>query len=349
MQKVNEKRCVMKLLRELSEAAGVPGREEAIRAIVMRELKGHVDSISVDTMGNVITFKKGSGKNRQRVMFAAHMDEIGFYASYIDDRGFVRLQEVGGFDTRNLFARRVIVHTAKGPLRGVLNASGKPIHTATLEERRMAKEVSDFFVDLGLPAKEVAQRVQIGDMVTLDAPFVEFGSYVSGKCLDNRVQVYIGIRALQSLRKNSNDIYGVFTVQEEVGLRGAFTSTYGVDPHIGICLDTTIASDIPGVPSEQRVTALGHGVAIKVLDGSVICHRELVERFVALAKKSKIKHQMEVLPRGGTDAGAIQRTRAGVKTATLSVPTRYIHTVVETVHVDDVKATEMLLRRFLEE
>jgi endoglucanase len=229
-----------------------------------------------------------------------------------------------------------------------LNVGGKPIHTASLEERRASKEVSDFFVDLGLPGKEVSKRVQIGDMVTLDAPFVEFGTYASGKCLDNRVQVYIGIRALQALKKNKNDIYGVFTVQEEVGLRGAFTSTYGVDPHIGICLDTTIASDIPGVPGEQRVTALGHGVAIKVLDGSVICHRELVEQFVSLAKKHKIKHQMEVLPRGGTDAGAIQRTRAGVKTITLSVPTRYIHTTVETVHVDDVTATEALLKRYLE-
>ena len=338
----------MKLLHELSEAAGVPGREEAIRAIVMRELEGYVDQISVDTMGNVIAFKEGSARTRERVMFAAHMDEIGFYASFVDDRGFVRLQEVGGFDTRNLFSRRVIVHTQKGPMRGVLNAGGKPIHTASLEERRTAKEVSDFFVDLGLPGKEVAKRVQIGDMVTLDAPFVQFGNYVSGKCLDNRVQVYIAIRALQALKKNKNDIYGVFTVQEEVGLRGAFTSTYGVDPHIGICLDTTIASDIPGVPGEQRITALGEGVAIKVLDGSVICHRGLVEQFVALAKKSKIKHQMEILPRGGTDAGAIQRTRAGVKTITLSVPTRYIHTTVETVHVDDVKATQTLLGKFLE-
>lgn len=338
----------MKLLRELSEAAGVPGREEAIRAIVTRELKGYVDQISVDTMGNVITFKKGSARTRERVMFAAHMDEIGFYVSFVDDRGFLRLQEVGGFDTRNLFSRRVIVHTQKGPLRGVLNVGGKPIHTASLEERRAAKEVPDFFVDLGLPGKEVAKRVQVGDMVTLDAPFVQFGSYASGKCLDNRVQVYIGIKALQALKKNKNDIYGVFTVQEEVGLRGAFTSTYGVDPHIGICLDTTIASDIPGVPGEQRITALGQGVAIKVMDGSVICDRGLVEQFVALAKRSKIKHQMEVLPRGGTDAGAIQRTRAGVKTITLSVPTRYIHTTVETVHVDDVKATEALLKRFLE-
>jgi putative aminopeptidase FrvX len=339
----------MRLLKELSEAGGVSGREDAIRKIVMRELKGHVDSLTVDTMGNVIALRKGSSKERQRIMFAAHMDEIGFYASYVDDAGFVRLQEVGGFDTRNLFARRVVVHSKRGPLRGVLTASAKPIHMSTPEERRGYKEVSDFYVDLGLPGKEVKKRVEVGDMVTLDAPFVEFGSYASGKCLDNRVQVYVGIRALQALKKRpKDDIYGVFTVQEEVGLRGAFTSTYGIEPHIGIALDTTVAADIPGVPGEQRVTSLGKGVGIKVLDGNLISHRGLVDEFVALAKRNKITYQLEILPRGGTDAGAIQRSRTGVKTITLSIPTRYLHTVVETVHKDDVLATEALLKKFLD-
>lgn len=338
----------MELLRELSEAAGVPGREEAIRAIVVRELRKHVDSISVDTMGNVIAFRQGSARQRKRIMFAAHMDEIGFYVSHIDKQGFLRLQEVGGFDSRNLFARRVIVHTASGPMRGVLNPTGKALHISTPEERRVYKEISDFYVDLGLDGKAVARRVQIGDMVTLDAPFVEFGDFVSGKCLDNRVQVYIGIETLKALKKPKHDIYGVFTVQEEVGLRGAFTSTYGVDPEIGIALDTTIASDTPGVPSELHVTALGKGVGIKVLDGSVICHRGLVDEFVALAKKNRIKHQLEILPKGGTDAGAIQRSRRGVKTITLSVPTRYIHTVTESIHKGDIQATKALLKRFLE-
>jgi endoglucanase len=185
-------------------------------------------------------------------------------------------------------------------------------------------------------------------MVTLDAPFVEYGEYASGKCLDNRVQVYVGIKVLQSLKAPKNDIYGVFTVQEEVGLRGAFTSTYGIAPDIGICLDTTVASDTPGIPAEQRVTVLGQGVGIKVLDGASISDRKLVQGLVSLAKKGRIKHQMEVLPRGGTDAGAIQRSRAGVRTVTLSVPTRYLHTVTETVHKADVKATQALLKAFLE-
>jgi endoglucanase len=340
----------MRLLKELSEAGGVPGQEEAIRKIVMRELKGHVDSLSVDAMGNVIAFKRGASKERHKVMFAAHMDEIGFYVSYVDDVGFIRLQEVGGFDTRNLFARRVVVHTKSGPLRGVLNPTGKAIHVSTPEERRVYTEVSDFYVDLGLPGKEVKRKVEVGDMVTLDAPFVEFGEYASGKCLDNRVQVYVGIRVLQSLKKRpKHDVYGVFTVQEEVGLRGALTSSFGIEPDIGIALDTTVAADTPGIPAEQRVTVLGKGVGIKVLDGNLISHRELVDRFVALAKKHKITHQLEVLPKGGTDGGAIQRSRAGVKTITLSIPTRYVHTVTETVHKEDVLAAEALLKRFLAE
>jgi len=337
----------MELLKELSEAAGVPGREENIRAIIQRELKGHVDSLTVDTMGNVIAFRQGSAKQRQRVMFAAHMDEIGFYVSFVDDRGFIRLQEVGGFDTRNLFARRVKVHTSSGVLHGVLNPTGKALHVASPEDRRAYKEVSDFFVDLGLPGKKVQKLVQVGDMVTLDAPFAEFGEYASGKALDNRVQVYVGIRALQALKKQKHDVYGVFTVQEEVGLRGAYTSTYGIEPDVGIALDTTVACDVLGTPAEQRVTSLGKGVGIKVLDGSVICDRDLVDRFVALAKKGKIPYQLEILPKGGTDAGAIQRSRGGVKTITLSIPTRYIHTVTETVHKADVTACEKLLGRFL--
>lgn len=338
----------MELLKELSEAAGVPGCEGPVAEIITRELKGIVDSISTDAMGNVIAFKAGKAKQRQKIMFAAHMDEIGFYVSFIDERGFLRLQEVGGFDTRNLFARRVIVHAAKGPLRGVLNPTGRALHVASPEEKKAYKEVADFYVDLGLPGKQVSKLVQVGDMVTLDAPFVEYGEYASGKCLDNRVQVYIAIKVLQALKTVKHDIYGVFTVQEEVGLRGAFTSTYGISPDIGICLDTTIASDTPGVPAEQRVTVLGQGVGIKVLDGSVISDRKLVEDFVSLAKKGRIRYQMEVLPRGGTDAGAMQRSRAGVRTITLSVPTRYIHTVTETVHKADIAATEALLKRFLQ-
>jgi endoglucanase len=298
-------------------------------------------------MGNVIALKKGTAKHPQRIMFAAHMDEIGFYVSFIDSRGFIRLQNVGDFDTRNLFSRRVVVHTEKGPLQGVLHATGVPIHLSSSQEKQSYKELSSFFIDLGLPETEVKKRVSLGDMVTIDAPFIEYGNYVSGKAMDNRVQVYVGIRALQSVSKPKNDIYGVFTVQEEVGMRGAVPATYGVKPDIGIALDVTVASDIPGIDPQHYVTELGKGVAIKVLDGSAISDRGLVDRCVALAKQKRIPYQLELLPCRGTDAESIQRSRTGVKTITLSVPTRYIHTTTESIHKKDVAATEQLLKALL--
>lgn len=335
------------LLKELSEAPGIPGREDRIREIVSREIKSHVDRIDVDAMGNLIAIRKGSLSKAKRVMFAAHMDEIGFYVSYVDERCFARVQAVGGFDTRYLFGRRVNVHTDKGILKGLLNPAGKALHNSTPEDRRSHKEVEDFFIDFGTSTK-LKGRVQVGDMVTLDAPFHEIGECVSGKCLDNRVQVFIAVSALKAMKNPKHDIYGVFTVQEEVGLRGALTSSFGVDPHIGIGLDTTVAADVPGNSREQYVTKLGGGVGIKVLDSHLISNKELVDTFSGLAKKLKIPYQLEVLPRGGTDGGAIQRTRSGVKAITLSVPTRYLHTVNETCHKKDVEGAELLLRKYLE-
>lgn len=337
----------MNLLKQLSEAPGVPGREEKIRDIVLTELKGKVDSLSVDVMGNVIALKKGSAPRPRKVLFAAHMDEIGFYVSFIDARGFIRLQDVGDFDTRNLFSRRVTVHTAKGALKGVLHATGAPIHLSSAQDRQGYKDLSSFFVDLGMSAREVKKRVSLGDMVTIEAPFTEYGNYVSGKAIDNRVQVYVGIRVLQTLKNPKNDIYGVFTVQEEVGMRGALPATYGVQPDVGIALDVTIASDIPGIQEEHYVTELGKGVAIKVIDGSAISDRGLVDQCIAIAKKKKIPYQLELLPCRGTDAESIQRSRSGVRTITLSIPTRYIHTSVESVHKKDLVAAENLLREFL--
>jgi putative aminopeptidase FrvX len=337
----------MKLLKKLCDTPGVPGREDEVREVILSELRGKVDSLSVDTMGNVVALRKGSAKRPKKVLFAAHMDEIGFYVSYVDSHGFLRLHNVGTFDTRNLFARRVVVHTARGPLRGVLHATGVPIHLSSAHDRQGYTELSSFFVDLGLPAREVKKRVSLGDMVTIDAPFVEYGDFVSGKALDDRALVYIGINALGSLKKPKNDIYGVFTVQEEVGMRGAGPATFGIEPDVGIALDVTVASDIPGIAPEHHITRLGNGVAIKVIDGSAISDRSLVDQCVKLAKRARVPYQLELLPCRGTDAESIQRSRTGVKTITLSVPTRYIHTAVESIHKRDLVATEALLKALL--
>ena len=336
----------LNLLKQLSEVAGIPGWEDRVRDLIAAQLDGLVDQVRTDPIGNLIAHRQGRGA---KVMAAAHMDEIGFYVKHIDEHGFVRVQNVGGFDARNLFARQVTVHASSGDLPGLLNPSGKPLHISTAEERKKIPEISEFFVDLGLPIAKVKKLVQIGDPVTLKQQAMQLGQFVTGKAMDDRAAVFVLIETLRRLRgkKLGHDLYAVFTVQEEVGLRGAVTSAFGVEPAIGIALDVTLAVDIPDVAPSLAVTRLGEGVGIKVMDSAAISDRKLVRQFASLAAQHKIAHQLEVLPLGGTDAGAIQRSRAGVPAITLSIPTRYIHTVTEAVHTADLESTIALLVAWL--
>jgi putative aminopeptidase FrvX len=338
----------MELLKQLCEAPGIPGREERLRTIVRRELEPIVDEMRVDAMGNLICVKKNEGA--PKLMIAAHMDEIGFVVSHIDEKkGWLRLVGLGGHDPRNMVAQRVTICAESGDLPGVLYPGIKPPHIQGPDDRKKQPTVSDFFVDLGLPAAQVQERVRVGDMVTLRRDFEEIGDCVSAKALDDRVAVYVMIRALQAAQQFGFEVYAVATTQEEVGLRGALTSAYGIEPDVGIALDTTLAVDIPGVSDHEQVTALGQGTAIKILDGSVIANPKLVAYLRELADSRDIAWQNEILPRGGTDAGAMQRVRAGVASGVISIPTRYIHSPVEMVHVDDVKASIALLAAFIEE
>ncbi len=336
------------LLKKLSEAAGVPGREEKLREIVRAELKPLVDSLETDVMGNVIGRRKG--KSKTKVMIAAHMDEIGFMVKYIDDKGFLRLQTLGGFDPRQLFAQRVLVHSRAGDkFRGVLSYTAKPIHMQSPEESKEAPKVENFFVDLGMTVADVKKHIFIGDMVTMDRTLEPCGDNVIGKSIDNRVGLFVMIEALRALKKHKVDIYAVATVQEEIGLRGATTAAYALNPDIGIALDTTLANDYPGQSDADAVTRLGHGAAIKIMDASLICNPKLVEHLRTIAEREKIPHQMEILPRGGTDGGALQRARGGIVSMTLSIPTRYIHTVNEMASLKDIDSAIKLLKTYLSE
>lgn len=338
----------MELLKELCEVPGVPGREERLRAIVRRELEPIVDEMRVDALGNLICVKKNEGA--RKLMIAAHMDEIGFVVSHIDDKkGWVRLVGLGGHDPRNMVAQRVTVCADSGDLPGVLYPGIKPPHIQTSEDTKKQPVVSDFFVDLGMPAERVQELVRIGDMVTLRRDFEEIGDCVSAKALDDRVAVYVMIRAMQAAQSFGFEVYAVATTQEEVGLRGALTSAFGISPDVGIALDTTLAVDIPGVSEHEQVTQLGKGTAIKILDGSVIANPKLVAYLRQLADSREIRWQHEILPRGGTDAGAMQRVQAGVAAGVISIPTRYIHSPVELVHREDVDASIALLAAFIEE
>ncbi|MFT2720775.1 M42 family metallopeptidase [Deinococcus sp. A31D244] len=341
------------VLMHLSDLPGVPGQEDAVRDFVLTELEGLADEVRVDAMGNVIARRAArppkKGEVAERVMISAHMDEIGFLVRFIDDRGFLRVQALGGFDTRNLFARDVTVHARGGALPGILTPGGKPVHIASAEERKKIPEVKEFFIDLGLGADEVRAQVRIGDMVTLDQSARRVGRLVCGKAMDDRASVFLLLETLRALRGQDlrHELIAVFSTQEEVGLRGAITAAYGAQPTVGIGLDVTLAVDTPGVAPDEAVTQVGQGIGIKVFDSSMISHRALVDGFWDLAQDRGIPAQLEVLALGGTDGAAIQRSRGGVPTLTLSLPTRYIHTVVEAVHEADLRAGVDLLVAYL--
>jgi endoglucanase len=334
------------LLKRLCETPGIAGREDLVREVVIEELRPLVDEIRVDPLGNVIGIKRGDGP---RVMLAAHMDEIGFFVKHVDDRGFLRLQPVGGFDERTLIAQRVLVHGfAGGVHRGVVQPGAKPIHLLDKSEIKPPK-LDDLFVDIGLPPEQVTASVEIGDMVTLDRTLEVVGETVVAKALDDRVSVYAMIEAMRAVRESSAEIVAVATVQEEVGLRGARTAAFDLQPAVAVALDITLAVDIPGAPPEGAVTKLGQGVALKVMDSSHISHPKLLRHLRDLAEANGIPYQLEILPRGGTDAGAMQIAAAGCPAITLSIPTRYVHTVNEMASRADIGATVALLTRFLED
>lgn len=343
------------LLKKLCETPGIPSREEKMREIVIEELRPLVDSLSIDAMGNVIGIKKGKtpkGKKKsvsRRVMLAAHMDEIGFMVKFIDDKGFIRLQPVGGWDPRVMVAQRVYVHGFKGQqFLGALMPASKPIHMLTPEEMNKPPKIEEMYVDIGLSGDKVKEQVEIGDMITMARTCERMGDLVVSKTLDNRVSVFAMIEALREVGDHQCDILAVATTQEEVGLRGATTAAYTLNPDVAVALDVTIANDFPGPGESEQVTKLGKGAAIKVMDSSLICHPKLVRHFRDVADANSIPYQLEVLPRGGTDAGGIQRVREGIPAFTLSIPSRYVHSVNESAAVADIEAAISLLARYLE-
>lgn len=335
------------LLRRLIETPSVPGREERQREIAREELGKLTDEVSTDAMGSVIGTKKG--REDVRVMVSAHMDEIGFLVKYIDDKGFLRLQPLGGHDPANMVSQRVLVTTADGTvLRGALQPARKPPHL-TRGTKQDPPKVEDFFVDLGLPADEVKEQVRLGDYVTMDRTLEKVGGNYMGKAMDDRIGVFVMLEALRKLSDSEATIHAVASAQEEVGLRGAVASGSGLAPTIVVALDVTLAMDVPGGGNESEITALGKGAGVKIMDGSLICHPKLVEHFREIARREEVAHQMEILPFGGTDAGGVQRQHGGIPAITLSVPTRYVHTVNETVSADDLQATIDLLAHYLAE
>jgi len=330
------------LLKEICEIAGAPGFEQRIRELVIREITPLVDEVSINNMGNVYAIKRG--KSDKRVMIGAHMDEIGFIVNHIDDKGFIRFHPLGGFDPKTLTSQRVIIH-GKQDVMGVMGS--KPIHVMSPEERTKGAKITDYFIDLGMNKEEVEKIVTIGDPITRYSELKELGNCVNCKSIDNRVSVFILIETLRELKDQAVpfDVYGVFTVQEEVGIRGANVSALDIQPHFGFGLDTTIAYDVPGAKPEEMVTKLGEGTAIKIMDSSTICDYRMVKYMKGLAEKYTIKWQPEILPAGGTDTSGIQRMNAGgAISGAVSIPTRHIHQVIEMADKNDIRASIDLLK-----
>jgi len=324
-----------KLLNKICTTPGAPGFEQEIRTLILSEIKDLADEVEIDNMGNVYAIKRGTGD--KRIMVGAHMDEIGFIVTHIDDNGFIRFHTLGGFDPKTLTAQRVIIHGKKDVI-GVM--ASKPIHVMTAEERNKVAKLKDYFIDTGLTVEEVKKQVTIGDSITREREFIEMGNCVNGKSLDNRLAVFILIETLKNLKgkKIPYDLYGVFTVQEEVGIRGANVSSMRINPDFGFGLDTTIAFDLPGASAHEMITKLGEGTAIKLMDASTICDFRMVKYMKQTADKHKIKWQPEILTAGGTDTAGIQRmTEGGSIAGAVSIPTRHLHQVIEMAHKDDIQ------------
>lgn len=329
------------LLSKICKTPGASGFEQKVRELVIEELKDLVDEVEVDNMGNVYAIKRG--KESKKVMIGAHMDEIGFIVTHIDDKGFIRFHTLGGFDPKTLTAQRVIIHGKKDII-GVM--ASKPIHVMTADERNKVAVLSDYFIDTGLTPEEVKELVQIGNPVTREREFIEMGNCVNGKSLDNRLAVFILIEMFKELKGKDvpYDIYGVFTVQEEVGIRGANVAALKIKPDFGFGLDTTIAFDLPGAAAHEMITKLGEGTAIKIMDASTICDYRMVDYMKKTADKHAIKWQPEILTAGGTDTAGIQRMVEGGSIAgAVSIPTRHLHQVIEMANKDDIRGSIDLL------
>ena len=329
-------------LEKLSNTCGVTGREEEVRKLMIKLMKPHADEIVVDKLENVIAVKKGK-KSSPKVMLAAHMDEVGLMVKTITKEGFVQFAKMGGIDDRILLAQKVVVHTQKGPLLGIIGS--KPPHIQKDEERKKIVTYDQLFIDVGAENLKDANKmgVKVGDPISFDVKYEKIGKdLVTGKAFDDRVGCAIMIETLKQLESTDCTVYAAGTVQEEVGLRGAATATFGVDPDIGIALDVTIAGDVPGVREFDTSVKMGKGPVLTVADSGLITHPKVLRLFLDTADESKIGYQLETGLPGATDAARMSLTRQGVPSGTVSVATRYIHSPVGMLSLKDAEDSARL-------
>ncbi len=334
----------MKLLEELSLTPAISGFENDIREIISGQLEDYVDKIETDDMGNVVCTKKGED-DAPTVMLASHMDEIGLMVKYIDDNGFIKFIKIGGINDQMLINQAVIIHSDNAKIPGVIGS--KPPHVTKPEERNKVIKYTEMFIDIGANNKEEAEEmVSVGDMITFRSFFEEYpNNKVMGKALDNRIGCYVMMEIIKRVESRAT-VYGVGTVQEEVGLKGAKVSSYSLNPDYAFALDTTLAGDHPGITIEEAPCKMGEGPAVILADRSgdgIITSKVMKDMIINASKKEDIPIQLEVSDGGTTDGTAIHLNRDGIITGVVSVPTRYIHTPVSVASAEDIENTIELI------
>lgn len=339
---------LQQLLEELSNAHGISGHEGSICEIMKRELEPFCDEMTVDKMGNLIATRKGKA-GAPSVMVASHMDEIGLMVKYIDDNGFLNFVTVGGFFSQTLLNQRVVVHTTNGPIVGVIGS--KPPHVMKEEDKKNPVKIEDMFVDVGAKNHDdaISMGIDIGTPMSIDRDFkVMKNDLVTGKAFDNRAGCAMLIEAMRQISEMDVDatIYAVGTVQEEVGLKGARTSAFGLNPDVALATDVTVPGDHPGITKKDASVSIGKGPVLTVVDAAgrgIMVPASILKWLTGTAKDKGIDYQLDVGDGGTTDATSIHMTKEGIPTGVLSVATRYIHSPVEVLDMNDLRATAKLI------
>lgn len=341
----------LEILHELSNAFGPSGYEDDVRDYITTLVKPLVDDIRTDAVGNLIVMRKG--KNAKKLMLDAHTDEVGIMVRFIDDNGFLRFAKIGGWDDRIFAGHRVKLRTREGKFyHGVIGMT--PPHVLTEEQRGKTIKGEDYFLDIGATsAEDAANRgVSVGDVGVLDYPFAELGpdTYV-GKAFDDRAgcaQLILMLKALADGKiKTPLTVYANFATSEELGLRGAKVAAYSIDPDVAIAVEGTIGSDFPGVAAEKRPCAQRKGPVISIIDNTIMVPRRMADFMIECAAKAKVEYQIKMPAYGGTDAGSIHLSRAGVLTGVVAVPVRYIHSPNGTLYWPDFEDTTRLLEEMV--
>lgn len=343
---MTERDSQLQMLKELTDAKGIPGNEYEPRGVMKSYIEPYADSIQYDGLGSLIAEKVGDA-NGPKIMVAGHLDEVGFMVTQIDEKGFLRFQTVGGWWNQVMLAQRVTVVTRSGDVPGVIGS--KPPHILSPEARKKPFDIKDMFIDVGADNREDAESFGIrpGDMVVpvCDFTVMKNPKYLMAKAWDNRIGCAIAVDVLKALKGEAhpNRVYGVGTVQEEVGLRGATTAAHVIQPDLALTVDTGIPGDTPGISEKEALSKLGKGPQIILYDASMVGHKGVRDFVTDVADKHNIPYQFDSVPGGGTDSGKIHLTGNGVPSLSITIATRYLHTAASIIHRDDYENAVKLI------